>query len=72
VTPVVGGTAIVSDCAIQLSAAAQAASPVAAAWATQPFVLVDGCRFSDPNPAQLTRENSADHGRAAKLGFGYW
>jgi hypothetical protein len=51
VTPVVGGTAIVSDCAIQLSAAAQAASPVAAAWATQPFVLVDGCRFSDPNPA---------------------
>ncbi len=51
VAPVVGGTAIVSDCAIQLSAAAQAASPVAAAWVTQPFVLADGCRFSDPNPA---------------------
>ncbi len=51
VAPVVGGTAIVSDCAIQLSAAAKAASPVAAAWATQPFVLVDGCRFSDPNLA---------------------
>jgi hypothetical protein len=51
VAPVVGGTAIVSDCAIQLSAAARVASPVAAAWATLPFVLADGCRFSDPNPA---------------------
>ena len=50
VTPVVGGTAIVSGCAIQLSAAAERASPVAAAWAIQPFVLTDGCRFSDPNP----------------------
>jgi hypothetical protein len=50
VTPVVGGTAIVSDCAIELSATAKAASGVAAAWATQPFVLANGCRFSDPVP----------------------
>ena len=49
VTPVVGGNAIVSDCAIQLSAAAKAASTIAAAWATQPFVLANGCRFSDQN-----------------------
>jgi hypothetical protein len=47
VTPVVGGNAIVSDCAIQLSAAAKAASAVAAAWAAQPFVLANRCRFSD-------------------------
>jgi hypothetical protein len=46
VTPVVGGNANVSDCAIQLSAAAKAESTVAAAWATQPFVLANGCRFS--------------------------
>jgi hypothetical protein len=50
VTPVVGGNAIVSDCVIQLSAAAKAASAVAAAWAAQPFVLANGCRFSDPSP----------------------
>ncbi|MDQ1545571.1 MAG: hypothetical protein QOH69_475 [Actinomycetota bacterium] len=47
VTPVVGGDVIVSDCAIQLSAAAKAASTVAAAWAAQPFVSANGCRFSD-------------------------
>jgi hypothetical protein len=47
VTPVAGGDAIVSDCAIQLSAAAKAASTVAAAWAAQPFVLANGCRFRD-------------------------
>ena len=49
VTPVVGGHAIVSDCTIQLSAAAKGASTIAAAWATQPFVLANGCRFSDQN-----------------------
>jgi hypothetical protein len=52
VTPVVGGDAIVSDCAIQLSAAAKAASTVAAAWASQPFVPANGCRFSDPGPGR--------------------
>ena len=49
VTPVVGGDAIVYDCAIQLSAAAKAASTIASAWADQPFVLADGCRFSNQN-----------------------
>jgi hypothetical protein len=39
------GTAVVSNCAIQESAAAQAASPVVEGWLTQPFVAAKGCQF---------------------------
>lgn len=42
------GTGVVQHCAIEESAAAQAASPVAAAWLTQAFVLAHGCTFSGP------------------------
>jgi hypothetical protein len=45
-TPDSGGTAVVSNCVIQLSAAAIAAGPVVAAWATQPFTVTNGCVYS--------------------------
>lgn len=45
-TPDSGGTAVVSNCVIQLSAAAIAAGPVEAAWATQPYTTVNGCVYS--------------------------
>jgi hypothetical protein len=40
------GTGVVGNCAIEVSAAASAASPVAAAWATQAFVPARGCTFT--------------------------
>jgi hypothetical protein len=44
-TPDSGGTAVVSNCVIQLSAAAIAAGPVVAAWATQPYTVINGCIY---------------------------
>lgn len=42
------GTGVVTNCAIEESSAAQAASPVVAAWLTQAFVATNGCRFAGP------------------------
>lgn len=47
----VGGTAVISDCGIEVSAAAKAASSVAQSWATHGSVPGDGCSFSGPSPA---------------------
>jgi hypothetical protein len=44
-TPDSGGTAVVSNCVIQLSAAAISAGPVVAAWATQPYTVMNGCIY---------------------------
>jgi hypothetical protein len=41
-----GGTAVVSDCIVQLSATAAAADVTEAAWASQPFVMAHGCKYS--------------------------
>ena len=43
--PDLGGKAVVTDCVVQLSATASAASPKVAAWATQAFKLKNGCIF---------------------------
>ncbi len=40
-----GGTAVVSKCVVQLSADAKAASPIIAAWATQPYAQVNACDY---------------------------
>jgi hypothetical protein len=45
------GTGVVKDCVIVESAAAQAASSVAAGWLTQPFQLQYGCNFQGAGPA---------------------
>lgn len=44
-TPDSGGTAVVRNCVIQLSADATAAGSVEAAWATQPYVVTNGCDY---------------------------
>lgn len=46
-SPDLGGTAVVSHCAVQLSATA-AANATAAAWATLPYKLIDGCDYGGP------------------------
>jgi hypothetical protein len=43
-----GGTAVIGNCAIELSAAAMAAGPAIAAWATQPYVATNGCIYLGP------------------------
>jgi hypothetical protein len=43
-----GGTAVIGNCAIELNAAATAAGPAIAAWATQPFVAANGCIYLAP------------------------
>jgi hypothetical protein len=40
-----GGTAVVSNCVVQLSADAKAAGPSIAAWASQPYAKVNGCDY---------------------------
>ncbi len=45
-TPDSGGTAVVSNCVIQLSAAAIAAGPNIAAWATQAYTVTNGCVYA--------------------------
>jgi hypothetical protein len=40
-----GGTAVVSNCVVQLSADAKAAGGNIAAWATQPYAKVNGCDY---------------------------
>jgi hypothetical protein len=40
-----GGTAVVSDCVVQLSAEAKAAGLSIAAWATQPYAMTNGCDY---------------------------
>jgi hypothetical protein len=45
-TPDSGGTAVVSNCLIQLSADAKAASAAIAAWATQAYVTTNGCDYT--------------------------
>ncbi len=44
-SPDAGGTAVVSNCVTQLGPDATAAGSVEAAWATQPFTMVDGCSY---------------------------
>jgi hypothetical protein len=43
-----GGDTIVSNCAVQLSAAATAAAPGIVGWKTQPFVQTVGCYYPMP------------------------
>jgi hypothetical protein len=43
-----GGTAVIGNCAIELSPAAVAAGPAIAAWATQPYVAANGCIYLAP------------------------
>jgi hypothetical protein len=43
--PDLGGTAVVKNCSIQMSATAIAAGPKEAAWATQPYVTELGCSY---------------------------
>jgi len=50
-SPGQSGTGVVSDCAIQESAAAQATSSVVAGWLTQPFDPQAGCSFLGAGPA---------------------
>jgi hypothetical protein len=45
-TPDSGGTAVVSNCVIQLSADAKAAGSAEAAWATQAYVTTNGCIYT--------------------------
>jgi hypothetical protein len=40
-----GGTAVVSNCVVRLSADAKAAGPSIAAWASQPYDKVNGCDY---------------------------
>ena len=47
----VGGTALISDCTIEVSASAKAASSVAQSWAEHGAQTADGCSFSGPSPA---------------------
>jgi hypothetical protein len=44
-TPDSGGTAVVSNCVVQLSAEAKATSAVIAAWATQAYLTTNGCDY---------------------------
>jgi hypothetical protein len=43
-----GGSTIVSNCVVQLSAAAIAAAPAISAWTSQPFVQTVGCYYKFP------------------------
>ena len=43
------GSAKVTACSIQLSAAASSASPAVAAWGSSTFVPADGCEYSTPS-----------------------
>jgi hypothetical protein len=44
--PDLGGTSVVSNCVVQVSAAALSADPKLAAWTTTPYALQDGCSFA--------------------------
>jgi hypothetical protein len=47
----VGGTTVISDCTIEVSASAKATSSVAQSWAEHGAQAADGCSFSGPSPA---------------------
>jgi hypothetical protein len=46
-----GGTAAISDCAIEVSQSAKTQSSVAQGWAEHGAAPGDGCSFSGPSPA---------------------